>query len=89
MVIGNFYITAEAQRKLLVVGATLVANSSNSRLTRISHQAACNTGKALVFLSEARMIENTVCYASIPITLQAGLGLHEIVGCAVRTVNPQ
>ncbi|MGB5583328.1 MAG: hypothetical protein WBO93_07020, partial [Gammaproteobacteria bacterium] len=24
-----------------------------------------------------------------PITVQAGLGLHEIVGCAVRTVNPQ
>ncbi len=35
------------------------------------------------------MIKNTVCYSSLPITLQAGLGLHEIVGCAVRTVNLQ
>ena len=35
------------------------------------------------------MIKNTVCYSSMPITVQAGLGLHEIVGCAVRTVNLQ
>jgi hypothetical protein len=40
-------------------------------LTRISHQAAWNTGKALVLLSEARMIKNTVCYSSMPITVQA------------------
>jgi len=33
------------------------------------------------------MIRNTVCYSSMPITVQAGLGLHEIAGCAVRTVN--
>jgi hypothetical protein len=35
------------------------------------------------------MIKNTVCYSSMPITVQASLGLHEIVGCAVRTVNLQ
>jgi len=35
------------------------------------------------------MIRNTVCYSNRPITVQAGLRLHEIVGCAVRTVNPQ
>jgi hypothetical protein len=58
-------------------------------LARISHQAAWNTGKALGFWSEARMIKNTVCYSSMPTTVQAGLDLHEIVGCAVRTVNLQ
>ena len=35
------------------------------------------------------MIKNTVCYSNRPITVQAGLRFHEIVGCAVRTVNPQ
>ena len=35
------------------------------------------------------MTQNTVCYINMPITVQAGLGLHEIVGCAVRTVNLQ
>jgi hypothetical protein len=35
------------------------------------------------------MIKNTVCYSSMPITLQAGLGLHENVGCAVRTETAQ
>jgi len=35
------------------------------------------------------MTQNTVCYSSLPITVQASLLLHEIVGCAVRTVNLQ
>ncbi|MGB5642866.1 MAG: hypothetical protein WBO16_07240, partial [Gammaproteobacteria bacterium] len=52
-------------------------------LARISHQAAWNTGKALVFWSEARMIKNTVCYSYRPIMVQASLLLHEIVGCAL------
>ena len=35
------------------------------------------------------MLKNTVCYSSMPITVQEDLRLHKIVGCAVRTVNPQ
>ncbi|MGB5677432.1 MAG: hypothetical protein WBN36_06435 [Gammaproteobacteria bacterium] len=35
-------------------------------LARISHQAAWNTGKALVLWSETRMIKKTVCYSSMP-----------------------
>jgi len=47
-------------------------------LTRISHQAACNTGKALVFWSEAPMITNTECYSRMPITVQAGLRVRTL-----------
>jgi hypothetical protein len=35
------------------------------------------------------MIKNTVCFPGVPITVQAGLRLHEIVGCAVRTETDQ
>ena len=31
------------------------------------------------------MIKNTVCHSSMPITGQAGLRAHKIVGCAMRT----
>jgi hypothetical protein len=47
-------------------------------LARISHQAALNTDKALPRRSEARMIKNTVCYSSMPITVQAGLRVRKL-----------
>jgi hypothetical protein len=53
-------------------------NTADRQLTRISHQAAWNTGKALVFWSEARMIKNTVCYSSMPITVQASLRVRKL-----------
>jgi len=35
------------------------------------------------------MIENTGCDSSMPITVQAGVRLPKLVGCAVRTTNLQ
>ncbi len=47
-------------------------------LTRISHQAAENTDKALVLWCEVAMIKKTVCYSSMPITVQAGLRVGKL-----------
>jgi hypothetical protein len=47
-------------------------------LARISHQAALNTNKALARWSKTRMIKNTVCYSSMPITVQAGLRVRKL-----------
>ena len=33
------------------------------------------------------MIKNTQCYLGMPITVQASLGLRDIVGCAMRTAK--
>jgi hypothetical protein len=50
-------------------------------LARISHQAAQDTDKTRVFWSKVLIVENTVCYSSLPVTVQAGhrvrkLALH-------------
>ena len=47
-------------------------------LTRISHQAAQDTDKALAFLSKAWIVKNTACYSSMPITVQAGLRVRKL-----------
>ena len=48
-------------------------------LARISHQAASDTDKTLVFWSEVLIVENTVCYSSLPITVQASLRVRKLV----------
>jgi hypothetical protein len=48
------------------------------RLARISHQAAQVTDKALARWSIARITKNTVCYSSMPITVQAGLRVRKL-----------
>ena len=50
----------------------------NQELTRISHQAASNTDNALALWNRARMIKNTLCYSSMPITVQAGLRVRKL-----------
>jgi hypothetical protein len=47
-------------------------------LARISYQAAQDTDKTLVFWSEVLIVENTVCYSSLPITVQAGLRVRKL-----------
>ena len=42
-------------------------------LARISHQVAQDTDKTFAFLSKVRVVKNTACYSSTPITVQAGL----------------
>ena len=44
-------------------------------LARIFHQAAQDTDKTLALWSKAWIVKNTVCYSSMPITVQAGLRL--------------
>jgi hypothetical protein len=46
-------------------------------LARISHQAAQATDKTRVFWSKVLIVENTVCYSSLPITVQAGLRVRK------------
>ena len=48
------------------------------RLARISHQAAQDTDKTLVFLGKVLIVENTVCYSSMPVTVQAGLRARKL-----------
>ncbi|MGB5642722.1 MAG: hypothetical protein WBO16_06510, partial [Gammaproteobacteria bacterium] len=70
-----------------------MALTSGTGLARISHQAAQQTDTALAIWSRARMTQNTVCYSNMPITVQAGLGLHEILetmkDCNQLTFNLQ
>jgi hypothetical protein len=33
------------------------------------------------------MTKNTMCYSRMPLTVQAGLRVCKVVGCAVRTAN--
>jgi hypothetical protein len=47
-------------------------------LTRISHQAASDTDKTLAFWSKVSMVNNTACYLSVPITVQAGLRVRKL-----------
>ena len=47
-------------------------------LARISHQAAQQADMALAIWSKARMIQNTVCYSSMPITVQASLRVRKL-----------
>ena len=49
-----------------------------SELARISHQATQETDKTLVFWSKVLIVENTVCYSSMPITVQAGLRVRKL-----------
>jgi len=55
-----------------------MAQRELTHLARISHQAASITDKALALRSKAGMIKNTVCYSSMPITVQAGLHVRKL-----------
>ena len=48
-------------------------------LTRISDQAPSGTNKALARWGKTRMIKNTVCYWSMPVTVQAGLRIRKLL----------
>ena len=47
-------------------------------LARISHQAAWNTDETLALRSKVGMIKNTMCYLSMPITVQASLRVRKL-----------
>ena len=64
-------------------------SSFNRRLTRVSHQAALDTDKALARLTKLEWSKDKVCFSSMPITVQASRWLRKIVGCAVRTAHLQ
>ena len=49
-----------------------------SQLTRISHQAASDTDKALVIKREIEMIKNPERHSRVPITVQAGLRVRKL-----------
>jgi len=51
---------------------------TEKQLARISHQAASNTDAALALWSKARMIKDTVCHSSMPITVQTGLRVRKL-----------
>jgi len=48
------------------------------RLARISHQTAYITNKALARWSKVRMTRTTLCYSSMPVTVQASLRVRKL-----------
>jgi hypothetical protein len=59
-------------------GLSQLKENSPEALDRNSHQAAQDTYKTRIFWSKVSIVENTVCYSSLPVTVQAGVRVRKL-----------